>query len=112
MELKELLAELVEFLKALAPEVWATGVRQVYASAASTGVAILALMIIAGFVGYGVRIAMEKSDKDPDCIGWAFGGGLILIVLFVVIVVLIAQVVPTLINPNYYAIQHLINIVK
>lgn len=104
------LNEAVEFIKGIAPDVWAIYVRQQYVDAGCT---ILALFVaIALFNRVWLRVRYNTTtqyngkdrwanEKVATCIaGWVIVGTLLLIV--------VAGSIPRLFNPAYYAIKELL----
>lgn len=108
--MKELITELIEFLRTASPVVWEASVRQ----AVIVGYVRLIWPIAASVV---ITIVLRLSaslrkSTDSDCreVGYFFI--FIAIVIGVVGVVLLGESIPRILNPNYYAIRDLINHLK
>ena len=111
MEWKDLLGELVALVQQTAPELWRIARRQVLANIVS--LAMWGLFTLCGTVGaglltrYGFR-KVDTYDRDEVLVP-SIASGVLFLVLTVAIVV---GIVSRLINPDYYAIAVLMNLVK
>ena len=111
MEWKDLLGELVALVQATAPELWRIARTQVLANIVS--LTAWGLFTLCGTVGaglltrYGFRKENQYDRAEVLVPSIAFG-----VVFLSITVALVAGIVSRLINPDYYAIAVLMNLVK
>lgn len=106
--MNELAYELIEFIREGSPAIWSVLMRQVYAVVISQAIMAVATTVLcvalARFGGYSVKRSKENSDWEMGAIlGYAFSvmaGGIAL--------ALTNGVVMRLANPEFYAIQFVI----
>jgi len=108
------LIELVEFVKNAAPAVWAIAVRQVYVRAwMNLAVSIVALVLFIVSSVYTKKLWLETKDlyyseKEPLL---AITVSLAIVTFLIFIFCGLASI-PYFINPQYYAIQVLLELVQ
>lgn len=124
MDWQDALYEIMEIVKSTAPHLWRIARRQVYAEVAQRG--IWTLVIIASSVGlWKLRIMAYKLDKEAKeeaeetCSwygdGWKTTAWVCTVLSSVCIIIafsVLAGMVMRLINPDYYAIQILLDLAK
>ena len=99
----ELLQQLIDLLKGASPLVWAAYMKQVYVYAGQQAAwAVLLLILILFIVKAG-----DFCKKFEEDLEWFFYFGAVL--LGVLSFMLITRAVGSVINPEYYAIQNIIN---
>ena len=116
----ELIHELIALVQQTAPELWRIATRQVVARTVqcSVGLFIGLLILWLCYVGYKKLRDYKNSDKYnqfDDDMGVAMGFFIIgLVALFgaIYIACAINNLIGLLINPEYYAIEELLDLVK
>ncbi len=101
-------AELSELVKSVAPEVWEIAIRQVYADAIGNFVGFFTALICVVCVGLLSRKRMTTSLKGYDSGGAEIIliiGGVLSVGLTLFTVLTGAVLIKTLINPSYYTIK-------
>ena len=114
MEWQDVLAQLVEFVENAAPMVWAIARRQVVVSIAEH---ILWFLGTSGFAWYGFTFFKREKNKDDyddlflDKPHVLFAGAFACVAVPVAFGLLIA-IISRLVNPDFYAIQLLLNFAR
>lgn len=107
-----LLQELVTYLKEVSPMLWETLMRQVYMNAVATSAWAVAMLVLAGISLYVCRKAYKKTSAENrewsssviDEMSVIFGAvGFVTGVI--VFMICITMAIPMFLNPQYYAIQ-------
>jgi len=116
MEWQDVLAQLVEFVENAAPMVWAIARRQVVVSIAEH---ILWFLGVGGFAWWGIRLGKKwrKSFVADEILDTPEGFAVMLAVIFAYIAVpvafgLLIAIISRLVNPDFYAIQLLLNFAR
>jgi hypothetical protein len=133
--LEEGLKQLIEFVKAASSVLWQAAYKQVYADAVVNSIWLLIMLMITFFaiklVVYSIKEFkkdIERRKKETEATGKVYNWntdekddnssiGTILLFSFVAIlpsvisIMLLTDVVRWLINPEWYAIQKLINMI-
>ena len=108
------LAELIEFVKAAAPEVWRILLRQVAVEVAINTWYVVASVATIVVLGRAVSADLKRSGGDPmeGNFFLTIFGGLAIVVAGFVLVTSVSLVIGHLINPEFYALQYLIEPLK
>jgi len=114
MDWKDLLEELIDVVQQTAPELWRIANRQVYGDIARNCLWIIVCIIV---IYVGIRLLKHgyKLKEDDYSCDWEYAvmcGWIMLGVSPIVLVSLLDSVIGKLINPEYYAIQVLMNLIK
>jgi len=127
MNWEEAIAELIGLVKSAAPALWEVARRQAYANAAQKGIALLMMISAIGLLVRGARkaeLAYTKAVKEHDGVPrWKWirteedNGGYWFLMFCAVLTgvfatLLAGDLVAQLINPDYYAIKVIIDLVK
>jgi hypothetical protein len=111
MEWKELLQDLIQLVESAAPHLWRIAVKQAYVEAMQFGIAALAMFGIGCtllFIAKKWRENDPFDDGDPNFV-FPFVTS---IFFFGLSLPFFGSAIGRLINPEYYAIELLINYVK
>lgn len=108
----ELLQQLVEFIKDASPYVWNLLIKQEYINAYAnliwTGI-LLILCIIGVIIGIKMwKLGDEEKDDDSSWYGASLTSFVISVITGVIGLVILTPAVKILLNPEYYAIIHII----
>ena len=113
---EEILRKLVEFIENASPVIWAAASRQVAVNAIRTILAaivfLVATLVLARLAAYCNKRYHEDERESED---WNVGRWTSItlgLVFFVIFLILAIGVIGPLVNPDYYAIQVLINLVR
>lgn len=114
MEWNSLLQELVDLVKSTAPELWRIAIQQVFVQAVGYGLGVVALLAFGlYFLWVAVQIKRSENYSQDEDAPSQYGLSLFAsIALFSGLLILLYQVLGRLINPEFYAIELLINYVK
>jgi len=126
--MEDILNRLISIVQDAAPALWAIARRQVLASIAGNAIWILFLVIATGVLAWATRFYYGRYTKwrewkqrehhrqivydDDDGIGGMTFAILGAVFTTFLMFVLVTGMVKYLINPDYYAIQVLLNLVK
>ena len=114
MEWKTLILELSEFVKGIAPHLWAIAQRQVATQIVQQVLWCLGLFVAIGFLWKTIlwcNRRMEEDDYSDAYIGRGFAIGAI-VLCAVIFLSLLTGIVGMAINRDYYTIRVLINLIK
>ena len=106
--------ELIELLKNIAPQVWEILIRQVYVDAFSYMAWSVVLAIASILLGKHAKYFFKKYQSGNEWNDYDFPAILLAIVAVVstiIAVMLLFISIKEIINPEFYAIQYLINAV-
>ena len=109
----ELIEKLIEYLEAMAPDVWEILVRQVYVDAICQGglvLLLLALTIGMGALSYWFIKGAYEDDDDPEIVALFFGT--ITFALLAATFMAFVGVAGRLANPEFYAIRDLLELLQ
>lgn len=115
-----LLQQLIDLVKQTAPQLWAIALKQVYANVARD-VILAAVLVVVAYLCYVSVKRAASLETDEESIFWSDSdfcgfvitiGSIAFLVCCVVIVANLVSVVQSLVNPEYYAIQILMGLVK
>lgn len=117
MEWTSLLTELVKMIKSTAPEVWRIAIRQSYTLGIQNSIAFLSTTIIAFFsTREGLKAAKKHKERknrhDDDQFFLSVTLCIIAFIAMIFAIIAFAGMVSYFINPEYYAILSLVNLVK
>ena len=108
------LIQLISYVKELAPHIWEIAVKQVYVEIWNN-VAVAIVAVLAEVVAYKLFQHGVNSKKEDFYNNWEFSyvPGIVLLAVSVFLFLdSIFSIVPRLINPQYYAIQILLEMIK
>lgn len=118
--MEETLIQLIEMLKSASPHIWEVLIKQVYLEA--TFGSVFAGLFFLGFVFclywaiVGAWALHRENNEDGYCTQWStdevFVWGTISIVLFVILVLIFDTSVIRLFNPEFYALQYILESLK
>jgi hypothetical protein len=112
--MNEILVKLIDLVQSTAPLIWAIAVRQVYSQVAESFV-YLVIGIILLTLGLKWGIYVKKNYESLDS---GLCGGIIVVAIIALLVGIsltvtnLIDVLQKLINPQFYAIQILLDMVK
>jgi hypothetical protein len=114
--MEQALMKLIEAVENSAPVVWQIAMRQVYSNVAALFLWSIAALITAFLL---IRLWKKESIKTRDVYDdsfWEMGGNIFaavgIVVSLIAGLILFTNAVQALINPQYYAIQSLLQFVK
>ena len=114
--LKEGLLKLIEVVETAAPQLWAIGVRQATIQGIGFLMALLSLAVLTAYLLYrGAKLLQEykiteyQHYSDKEVVFVLFAGG---ISGLVVTLMLAYSTIGRFLNPQYYAIKVLMDLVK
>jgi len=119
---ENLIQKLIDLVQTTAPKLWEIAVRQVYAqNIIDTIVSVLFLIFLLFSLYFCLHVKEEYPDEekkgylylDSELIFWIWVWGILLDIISTTIIIYnICAVASRLYNPNYYAIEILMNLVK
>jgi hypothetical protein len=112
MDWKDLLQQLIDLVSATAPELWRIALRQVWANVATQSFVAIICVIFTGVSVWGTKKVYKWEKKRSDVFGSILLGIFGIGGCGITTLVMIGNIIPQIINPEYYAIQTLINFVK
>ena len=114
MEWETLLQQLIDLVEQTAPKLWVIAVKQVYVQAAQSGIFLLVSLIAIPALWKASKAAyLEKIQRYSDTVEMKrFFFPLGVVMAIVIAVVSTFFLAGYLINPEYYAIELLMNYVK
>jgi len=115
--MEELIVRLIDLVENTAPELWRIGLRQVLAVSIQSAIGIVFSVIIAYVC---IRIAIWGKKNMPDDYAedemwqvFAMVFGLVVgVVAIVIAITTMINLISYVINPEYYAIQYLLNLAR
>ena len=115
MEWKDVIGELIRLVQATAPELWCIANRQVSAQVVEMCVWVVVLFGATGGSAWLARLCHKNGVSDPGIGEWFMGEAtawtFALVALFIAIG-LTTGVLKRCLNPDYYTIAVLMNLVK
>ena len=100
-QLQTLFTELVRFTKAVSPEIWAILIKQQIIS----GISIIFCSSIS--IALFLWVFKEGKKDNWESEGWAIGSLVLGGVMIGTILIMLAEGIPRLLNPDYYALMSL-----
>jgi len=101
MEWKDVLGELVTFVKTASPEVWRILIKQVYIIAAQNLIGVGVCVTLAVLLFKAAKSTTLAYHEDD-------GVDYLMVMIFSIATILLAAAIARLINPEFYAIQYLL----
>ena len=111
--MEEVIRELIQLVENIAPELWRIGLQQVYAVIwTQVFIAFMCVLLVIVSI-YGIRKGenMHRSGYEMGEVIMTFGYIFMVISLFAFGHIM-TQIIPRVINPEYYAILEIMNLVK
>ena len=106
----EMLKQLIDMMKTLAPEIWAIYLKQIYVSTIMAWIwSGISLIIMGGSLYFVTKLVNKYSDTDDE--GYIFISSLFVAIFVVMLIVLginLDMAIRYGLNPEYYAIQLLL----
>ena len=108
------LNEVIEYIRNLAPAVWAILMKQVYSNAIVNAIASAIFIVTTIAFLQSIRFCIKKQEKDSYS-GWEMGILFLAMGVFITSIISLVTLVSAfqyLFNPEFYAIQQIIQTIK